>query len=910
MRTLYLFMTLCLILIMILAACGRDRNKSEGTSDSIFRYSGQIGLTSQVFTVVGPLHLTEIINSTADTLFESNEDIEFNFIGLPLQIINEEMDAVFLDSIAGNVPDIIISISPMYRFIQHGILSDIYDILDNSDTISRADFFQNVLEAFEISGSLYTIPLEFTFQFVGINTNLPSSILRQFYAFNQVNVIDMINIYLELIENYPQFENFAFAYDLGITHFGTWRMLIDNLNYFTDVTATSANIDVGKLENFLYVLKQIYEKQIHDDVATDSVQRENHVFFYARHGLDVASSLFMCDNSLFIHHIPFADLNDRLIVNTPSVTHTASIGVTADKPLALNFIYNLQGTYSTLFGNVEIPIVKSRFQEKMENVFIRAVENAEQHQRSAITANQMYAAITRLKHYTNMPLSAPITRHFLPTNLILNSFSMFITGENSASETVSFIEEQFLGLFFANEHLLVEDTEIDQSYDDEIPTYTLSVLAREDFIWVIRQAETAMAQEWLKRPIGEKANFKVEISSYQMQNRDQTITRMQTMLMAGQGYDMFFWNGVNLVQWARSGFLIDIYNLLDTDPNTNLEDFFTEPLAAIEIDGGLYAFPVSFGYYYVQINENLPPSIINRFNVFNRINMLELMNIYATLVQDYGSIFSNFSFIEGMGLNSVVNVMLAQMGGYIDFNKRISNITNPSFIDFLNVLRIAYDGSDPNYFSGMKSFPFFSYGTRINFSQSYAFIAESSFLGPGNAFIDSPVFTNGIPLTDNLDRLIIDQGFISPSTWASICFPVAGNSTLAWEFTQHLVAAFSQPIGRAQHWNTTNPWGRYSLSSPILRHLFQDHITSAFDNFYTYASALGLLKREEREWSQLVDTAIDRLLLFNEMPMAIFLNHIPQELVLDNFLLFWNGLITAEEFANRANNSISLWLIE
>jgi len=447
----------------------------------------------------------------------------------------------------------------------------------------------------------------------------------------------------------------------------------------------------------------------------------------------------------------------------------------------------------------------------------------------------------------------------------------------------------------------IEGTGTTETFEQDNPEAILSVLAMNTFYGVLRQAERAM--------VVDNPYFRLDISSYRFEHREHTNQRLRTMMMAGQGYDMFIWDGIDIIPWARSGLLVDIYTLIESNPSTNMEDFFAQPLTALEIDGGVYKFPVSFGYFYVSINENLPPSIIDRFSSDTTITINELLDLYITLLDDYWEEFGDYNFIEGMALNSPDGVMFSQMGSFVDFNNRTSNINNPDFVEFLNLLKRAYEGRSLGLFTARVTSPLMSSGTRYGLSTSYAFIAETAHLSPGASFINAPHFIQGRPLTDVSGRLIIDQALMTPSTWASLVFPTAGDSTLAWEFSQHLIVAFSQAYGRALNDGYLN-WGENSIATPILRDLFESHISSSFHNLYDAASFGGLLNRELREWNQVVDDAIEQLSYFNEKPMIPFFNQIPINLIMDSFEQFWNGLISAEEFAHRANNTISIWLIE
>ena len=71
--------------------------------------------------------------------------------GVGLTVLNTEI-------ISGDVPDIFVADSlPIAQYGARGLLCDLYGLIDSDDELSRADFFENVLDAFAVDGKLYSI---------------------------------------------------------------------------------------------------------------------------------------------------------------------------------------------------------------------------------------------------------------------------------------------------------------------------------------------------------------------------------------------------------------------------------------------------------------------------------------------------------------------------------------------------------------------------------------------------------------------------------------------------------------------------------------------------------------------------------------------------------------------------------
>lgn len=69
-----------------------------------------------------------------------------------------------LDVISGNCPDILqLPLNgQMDLYVRKGVLEDLYPYIDRDDSISRVDFVENVIKAYEVDGKLYSMPLEFS----------------------------------------------------------------------------------------------------------------------------------------------------------------------------------------------------------------------------------------------------------------------------------------------------------------------------------------------------------------------------------------------------------------------------------------------------------------------------------------------------------------------------------------------------------------------------------------------------------------------------------------------------------------------------------------------------------------------------------------------------------------------------
>ncbi len=72
---------------------------------------------------------------------------------------NDAITKLNNDMIAGNLPDIIVlnSNMPIDSYISKGLLADLYEFMDNDETINRSDYIEGVFKAYETNGKLYEL---------------------------------------------------------------------------------------------------------------------------------------------------------------------------------------------------------------------------------------------------------------------------------------------------------------------------------------------------------------------------------------------------------------------------------------------------------------------------------------------------------------------------------------------------------------------------------------------------------------------------------------------------------------------------------------------------------------------------------------------------------------------------------
>ena len=456
----------------------------------------------------------------------------------------------------------------------------------------------------------------------------------------------------------------------------------------------------------------------------------------------------------------------------------------------------------------------------------------------------------------------------------------------------------------------------------------LTIRGRDYHARIIRQAAAAMQADWEKRNM--PYEFYAEIEYYGLGSLFDDNTRFQTGLMAGVAQDIFMFDPFLHCFHAliNSGFLQDIYPLIDACPTTGRDSFYANALDAFAINGGLYILPTSFGINYVGVNVNLPEEFLSRFTQKYTVTLREMIEFYLDLKHYHGNEFGHFKIIAGCGHMTHHNrVLQTFFNDYVDFNTRTADLMNPGFMELLELLGRLGPQQFPytlNWLIGGEDLQ--------EWEQSFIFHTVGRGLGPFTALFEpvAPSFIHYIPLVDEQGRLLIDTPGEQGQVWSGICISTRADGALAWEFTTHLIYAFANPIPphSISNYVAGYHFGVQSLASSILRSTFREstmlNLANGFDewgrrawrrgiNYGPVVSRhfplfVGFDRRVTRE--EQFEAAINRIAAYNEYPMAMIRSMIPHRLFGDHLDQFLRGKINAETAAQRMQNAISLWLIE
>jgi len=929
----------------------------------------------EILTILAPEYLEDPLRRAADRLIsaKANEGVNIRVI---IEAFSSEEQVKILPSqlAAGLGSDIIIpglSGLPMYSLIQNGLLADINSLMIDCPYTQRDDFFTNVLEAFEIDYRLYTFPLRFTFQYVGVNANLPEEFISRFTALDAVTYSQLMSLYGDLRQYYPDWDHMYMGTNIRPLTTVFPEQLSRNINITTrsiDITNPSF---IGFLEDFQHSFAPQFlsDKVFHTSGPIQSAENfasysNNYVFYLTNRGLDQSNAFFDFEDHYFINFIPLIGEDGNLLISQDAQRDVISVSHAANGQLAWSFISELSTrplyhAWTGAWRSFSPPIRKNSFEENMDSALRQALSFSPS-ELLHFTGGQIYqpevlhtfipiigqgnierehqmivSSIARLYTYANMPISPVfVSQFYIPTHLYMDTLWDLLDENISASEIAERIERNIIEWLNREPTPITPYIPVESVYTgrEDLPVRTLSMLSIELYEPLFLEAANRMAEEWARREYG--YNFELVLNIANVSNYlpddftlwttevvsaawEQMLMRVGVALMAGQGHDIMCLSVLtNLWSHIETGLFTDIYQLIDQCQHTSRADFFTQALAPFEMDGSLYAFPTNFGFAYVGVNEILPQSFIDRFTALDTITFPELMSIYFELRQypEFADIAFTNADLAASPYSAFHHVLLQ----YIDFPNSSANLIDSSFVAFLRDFRQLYDWANHPF----DRFPHMSeYAPGQDFAPGRGAMERRVIpfyhiqnVSEQYAFWIEDVYVPALTMADSADSPFLH--FIPIADYRGRLTYVTSTPTLAVT----AIADGDLAWEFIQHliYVTVNPTRQAQYNdgwhAPWGKYTLNTPISRAyFETHFTenLAQIFDDTHLGEAPYTpEQVGRALAKVANYNEMPMAYRNMPIPRSLYWDILEQFIRGLITPEDAAQQLHNRISLWLIE
>ena len=363
--------------------------------------------------------------------------------------------------------------------------------------------------------------------------------------------------------------------------------------------------------------------------------------------------------------------------------------------------------------------------------------------------------------------------------------------------------------------------------------------------------------------------------------------QVSAQLVAGTSDDIMELGFFSLVKLAERGFLADINYLMRDDPGFNEDEYFMNVFRGMDYKGGLFAFPTSFNYMLIGVNNTFPDGFADRFKQVETISFSELLDVFLTL-DDRGGRSAAYNL-------DAITFVSNNFRRFADYESKTAHFNNESFISSLVGWK---EATDPQKITdGEIGWSRVSHILPLEHQKEsarmYLFSNEPNytyqiFLPPS----DGDIFTHYMPVVTDAGKLIIDPArryLISESS---------KNKELAWEFLKFITS--DERISGFDI-RTAHP-----VNKEVFRRLAPDHLTNLIYSLRADNQAL------DGSVPDLVAQIMANVEKVCEMPME-FPHNYYDTMMIEMFGIlsnFYTGAVSAEQVASELQNKYSLYLLE
>ncbi|MCL2286549.1 MAG: hypothetical protein FWC32_09340 [Firmicutes bacterium] len=380
----------------------------------------------------------------------------------------------------------------------------------------------------------------------------------------------------------------------------------------------------------------------------------------------------------------------------------------------------------------------------------------------------------------------------------------------------------------------------------------------------------------------EGIDVQIEFNSYMQDEWQYQSGLLLSKFAAGTGPDIFVRDNILLYQFIENGFLANIYDIIDRSSIFNRDDFFTNALRGMEVNGRLYMLPMFFGIDFVGINANAPASFVSQFEAMDRVSPGDIIAMHAELVDRHPE-WADFALVYAL---NPVQAFTPVLFNTIDFGGRSASFS--AYTDFLKQMRPAFYENNRfetpflNFWALEEEFPVIQ--------ERYVFARVAAPLSPllGLFGYREPFYIYR-PLADESGRLL-------NRAWGTeFVINHTANPDLVMGFINQVM------------YDDANEDMRFGVNIPILRRHFDQVLEVGFRHTLTQVQLPQTIESQSFE----IENAVTRLTEYSTWPSvslyASFL--LPQwGIIVEPINEFLAGEITAREATDQMEARAIEWL--
>ncbi|MCL2628215.1 MAG: extracellular solute-binding protein [Oscillospiraceae bacterium] len=352
------------------------------------------------------------------------------------------------------------------------------------------------------------------------------------------------------------------------------------------------------------------------------------------------------------------------------------------------------------------------------------------------------------------------------------------------------------------------------------------------------------------------------------------LTRLSAEITAGNVPDILDVSNLPFSQYAAKGLLLDLYPLIDADPDYSRSDFMEAALRATEIDGSLYKI---FPYFSIATFIG-NPAVVGSYPGWNMEEFVAVLNANPD---------ADFPLGQGLTRMAVLQALfMFNMNEYVDWNEGKVYFDSDEFIGLLEYAKTLPDDFDWNddYISEPA---LISSGRQI-----ISAIALNDFhdYQMYRALYGGEIVFKGIPAESK-------NGFSLTSHTNFAITAKCKDANAAWSFIRTFLSE-----------NWYNDSSRYG--TPINRHAFEKQLNEAMKESEHGHGSVGW-DGITIELEALTQADADKIMaMINSITGSIGEDEVLWEIISESVSAFFNGQSTAQDVARIIQNRASTYVSE
>lgn len=350
------------VIVIILSGCSRNGNLDDKLPD--------LG-DQQTSTREGNKALNGTL--TISTVFDGYIDIfaeEFMEMHPDVEIIVERPDdhkvtymyRMAIDLLSGTATDLIdLSSLDINHKAKSGLLTNLYDFMDNDPDFDKSDYYTNIFEAMEYEDGLYAMPFLFHYDMVHISKPLTKRIDLDYQDYKDISYTEMLDIYEKVRDNHPSSDEFYLM--PGVVKESFFKY--ESVDFF-DIETGAVDFDSEEFIQHLELTKELntvyHPETMEWDFTRVGVGNEDFLkedFMFAKtqsNAIDMKNMMIEFENT--VDPIPFSSSKGRApfsnLLSTYAISHNSE-----NKELAWEFLkYCISPREIPVFENEEEEFLK------------------------------------------------------------------------------------------------------------------------------------------------------------------------------------------------------------------------------------------------------------------------------------------------------------------------------------------------------------------------------------------------------------------------------------------------------------------------------------------------------------------------------------------------------------------------